>query len=426
MSAPARATEPPADNSAHLVDVLPQAANKRLALRVTKDALRQIRAGHPWIYDDSITRHPDGAAEPGDLAVVFDDDRKFRAIGLWDPYSPIRVKVLHQGRPETIDRAFFARRIGDALDLRLSLMAEGHTTGHRLINGENDQLPGFIVDRYDTTLVVKLYTSAWFPHLATLLDLLIGIDVFDVERVVLRLSRTVERQPSFGLADGDTIFGDPPSGDIVFAENGLLFGADVVRGQKTGHFFDQRDNRLATQHEATGDVLDVFSSTGGFSVYAAAGGADSVVSVDSNQQSLDAAERNMARNGLDELTRHTTICDDAFEVLAEYGRTGRKFDVVVIDPPSFAQKQADIDSALHAYRRLTRAGVALVHDGGLFVQASCSSRVAGDAFYQATRQAAEQVGVALTQQRQTGHALDHPIGFAHGGYLKALFARVQR
>ncbi len=409
----------------HDLSGLPKPPEKRLALRVTKDALRHIKAGHPWIYGESITKGGQDA-EAGDLAVIFDDERRFRAIGLWDPDSPIRIKILHHGKPLSIDREFFAERISAAIDHRLSLISDESTTGHRLINGENDFLPGFIVDRYDTTLVIKLYSTAWFPHLTTLLDLLCEIDVFSVERVVLRLSRSVESCHTFGLQDGQTIVGEAPNEDIVFLENGLLFGADVVRGQKTGHFFDQRDNRLAVQHESTGDVLDLFSSTGGFSVYAAAGGADSVISVDVNQPSLDAAHRNMERNGLHDLTRYNTLCDDAFEVLSEFGRTGRRFDVVVIDPPSFAQKQVDIDSALHAYRRLTQRGLGLVRNGGLFVQASCSSRVSTDEFYGAIQDVAHHADVSLTQQRRTGHALDHPIGFPQGGYLKALFARVQR
>lgn len=427
MSESSRATNPSsAERTVHTALAgLPNPHDKRHALRVTKDALRHIRSGHPWIYNESITKGGQDA-ETGDLAVIFDDDRKFRAIGFWDADSPIRVKILHEGKPQSVDREFFALRIADAIDHRLPLLSTGDTTGHRLLSGENDKLPGFVVDRYDSTLVIKLYSAAWFPHLTTMVDLLCAIDIFAVDRVVLRLSRTVEQGETFGLQDGQTIFGDPPTEEIVFLENGLLFGADVVRGQKTGHFFDQRDNRLAVQHEATGDVLDVFSSTGGFSVYAAAGGAESVVSVDTNQPSLDAAESNMARNELDELTRYSTVCDDAFDVLSEFGRMGRRFDVVIIDPPSFAQKQADIDAALHAYRRLTTRGLALVHDGGLFVQASCSSRVSTDEFYESIHYAAKQAGVSLTDQRRTGHAIDHPIGFAQGGYLKALFARVQR
>lgn len=406
---------------------LPAAHEKRLALRVTKDALRQIRGGHPWVFGNSILKGDDG--QPGDLAVIFDDNRKFAAIGLYDPASPMAVKLLHVGKPLSIDADFFVDRVAAAIDVRAPLMDGTETTGHRLIHGENDGLPGFVVDRYDTTLVIKLYSAAWFPHLMSLIDALQELGATPdaaVERIVLRLSRNVARGNCFGLNDGQTIFGSPPDTDIEFVENGLRFGADVVAGQKTGHFFDQRDNRLAVQHETKGDVLDVFSSTGGFSVYAAAGGAATVTSVDINQPSLDAAEANMSRNGLQEMVRHTTICGDAFSVLSDFASDGRKFDVVVIDPPSFAQKNSDIDAALHAYRRLTTRGLALVRNGGLFVQASCSSRVSTDEFYGAIHDAADQAGVQLLDQRRAGHALDHPIGFVYGGYLKALFARVQR
>ena len=134
-------------------------------MRITPDALRRVRAGHPWVYDRSIVSVAREGA-PGDLAVVFDDDRRFAAIGLWDPTSPIRLKVLHHGRPTTVDRAFWRERLTAAIARRTPIVERGDTTGYRVVNGENDAMPGFILDRYDRTLVAKVYTAAWIPHLA--------------------------------------------------------------------------------------------------------------------------------------------------------------------------------------------------------------------------------------------------------------------
>jgi 23S rRNA (cytosine1962-C5)-methyltransferase len=404
-----------------------------IAVRVTPDALRQIRRGSPWLYDGSITSakfggsRPDGA--PGDLAVVFDDDRSFAAIGLWDPTSPIRVKVLHRGRPVTIDRAFWRTRLATALDQRSGLTADPDTTGYRLVHGENDGLPGFVADRYDTTIVVKLYTPAWFPHLGAVVGEL--VDLTGAERVVLRLSRSVAAgkphggDDDDGFGDGDVLFGPPLDGPVRFRERGLVMEADVAAGQKTGHFLDQRDNRLLVRGMADGkSVLDVFASTGGFALAAAAGGARRVHLVDVAAPALAAARRNLDHN---QHLRAVRDCDvrmttgDAFEVLAALAQAGELYDIVIVDPPSFAQNQAAVERALRAYRRLTHLALGVLSPGGTLVQCSCSSRVTADEFFDAVHAAARYAGRPLQELRRTAHAVDHPIGFEHGAYLKAVF-----
>lgn len=406
---------------------LPAAGERRLAVRVTADALRQIRGGSPWVYDGSITTAShDGS--PGDLAVVFDDRRNFAGIGLWDPASPIRIKMLHQGRPATIDRDWWRHRIGSAIERREVLVAGGSTTGYRCVHGENDGLPGLVVDRYADTLVVKLYSPIWFPHLANVVDVL--VDLIGAERVVLRLSRHVAAGETFGLSDGATIVGDAPNGPVLFRERGLVFEADVVHGNKTGHFLDQRDNRALVRGMASGaSVLDVFSSTGGFSLAAAAGGARSVHLIDQAAPALAAAERNFAHNAR---RREVHDCEveytaaDAFQALADLARRRRFFDLVIIDPPSFASSQASVERALAAYRKLTHLGLQVVEHGGTIVQASCSSRVTTDEFTQAVIAAAEYAGAKITETRRTGHAVDHPVGFEFGAYLKAIYFTVER
>ena len=408
------------------LDQLPTVGDRRLAVRVTADALRQIRGGSPWLYDGSITSAShDGAA--GDLAVVFDDDRKFAAIGLWDPTSPIRVKMLHTGKPTTIDAHWWRERLSTALDQRSVLADEADTTGYRCVNGENDGLPGLIVDRYGDTLVVKLYTPAWFPHLRTVVDVLSTL--LGPARVVLRLSRGVANGETFGLSDGDTIVGEAPNQPVFFRERALTLEADVVHGQKTGHFLDQRDNRALVRGMAAGaDVLDVFASTGGFSVSAAAGGAKSVHLVDQSEPALATARRNLEHNHrISEVRRcavHTTT-GDAFQVLADLAKKDELFDIVILDPPTFASNQAAVPRALAAYARLTRLGLAVVKRGGTLIQASCSSRVTADEFAETVHTAAASAGADVLETRRTGHAVDHPIGFEFGAYLKAVFLEVR-
>ncbi len=404
---------------------LPKPADKRLAVRVTADALRQLRGRHPWVYDESITSvSHDGAA--GDLAVIFDADRKFAAIGLWDPTSPIRVRVLHVGGPQQIDAAWWRQRLSSALQRRNSLLASGETTGFRWVNGESDGLPGLIVDRYADVAVLKVYTPAWLPHLS---DVVTAIEqVGHPSSLVLRLARALRGGPLFGLAEGDALLGTAPTEPVMFLENGLWFEADVVRGQKTGHFLDQRENRERVRQRARGaDVLDMFASTGGFSVYAAAGGARSVTSVDLSAPTLAAAARNMAHNhGIADLDacNATRIVGDAYDTMDQLVGQQRQFDIVVVDPPSFAHRQADVDRALQAYAKLTERAVRLVQPHGLLVQASCSSRVTEDAFMATVRAAAQRAGADLADVNVTGHASDHPVTFPQGRYLKAVFARV--
>ena len=243
---------------------------------------------------------------------------------------------------------------------------------------------------------------------------------------MLRTSRGVRRDAP-GL-DGVALAGDLPGAPVAFVEHGLSFEADVVRGQKTGHFLDQRDNRVRVGRLADGTrVLDVFSCTGGFSVHAAAGGAVEVTSVDQSSHALATARRNMAANdgrALVRTCRHDVVTGDAFAVMEDLARQGRRFDLVVVDPPSFASRQASVPSALHGYGRLAGLAVRLVEPGGTLVQASCSSRVSAEDLEEAIQRAARAAGRPLDVFERTGQPLDHPITFPEGAYLKAVLAAV--
>jgi 23S rRNA (cytosine1962-C5)-methyltransferase len=209
-----------------------------LRLRVTTAAESMLRGGHPWLFANSV-REQNRDGETGELAVIFDRKDRFLAVGLFDSDSPIRVRILHAGKPCAIDSDWWRKRAADAVNRREGLF-DSMTTGYRLINGESDGWPGLVLDRYGDTLVLKIYSAAWLPRLEETAGFLAKNT-----RLVLRLSRNIQKYAAerFGLADGRILRGPPVEGPVLFLENGLRFEADVLRGQKTGFFLDQRDNR---------------------------------------------------------------------------------------------------------------------------------------------------------------------------------------
>ncbi len=404
-------------------DTSTAAASRRLAVRVSKDALRQVRGGHPWIYADSITsiKQP---GQTGDLAVVFDDDNRFAAIGLYDADSPIAIRVLHTGKPATIDAVWFARRLDQALERRRFLLDDPGTDGYRCVHGENDGLPGLVVDRYAATLVVKLDTAAWLPYLPAIVPLL--EERIEPDHIVRRASRTVAGDTLGATVIGGRRADEPLVEPVLFTECGLTFEAHVLSGQKTGHFLDQRANRQRVGELANGaDVLDVFCCTGGFTVHAAAGGARSVHSVDLSPGAIETVAANLAHNAGRRAVREcraTSTVGDAFRVMEKL--QGKRYGIVVVDPPSFAHKQADVDRAIRAYTKLTSTALPLVDRGGVLVQSSCSSRVDAHAFEATVLGMVRKSGRTVRSVERTGHAVDHPIGFPEGAYLKTLFVHL--
>ena len=403
---------------------VPEPSEKRIALRVSPAGERAIRSGHPWLFEKAI-RQQSHDGRSGDLAVIFDRKGRFVAIGLYAPASPIRVRILAQGQPTAIDADWFLHKLETAAEQRLPLL-QNSTTGYRLIHGENDGLPGLVIDRYDETCVLKLYTTAWVPYLRELLRGLTAVT--QPQRVVLRLSRFVQSQTDalFGLNDGQLLLGKPLKNGVRFLENGLTFEADVVRGQKTGFFLDQRDNRAQVEKLAAGKrVLNVFAYTGGFSLYAARGGAKEVVSLDISQPALANAMRNFKLNQAHEAVAaatHELLVGDAFLTMKQLIANRRRFEMVIIDPPAFAKRKEEVERAVAAYGRLVRLGLHLLKPGGIFVMASCSSRVSAAEFFDLVHKTALGVGRPLQEIERTSHALDHPIAFPEGAYLKCLFA----
>ncbi len=396
----------------------------RLRLRITSAAENYIRSGHPWVFADSVReQNRDGTS--GELAVIYDRKDKFLAAGLFDPDSPIRVRVLHAGKPQALDAAWWTARL-DATVRRRDGLFEARTNGYRLINGESDGWPGLVLDRYDATLVLKLYTAAWLPRLDDIVVLI--RERLQPERIVLRLSRNIQRAAERfggGKRDGEILCGPGLTEAVVFLENGIRFEADVLRGQKTGFFLDQRENRRAAGELARGrEVLNAFSFSGGFSLYAARGGAKSVTDLDLSPHALAAAQRNFQLNSADPAIAsccHECVQADAFNWLA--GGDARKYGLIVLDPPSLAKREAERAGAIRAYGRLTESGICRLTGDGLLLACSCSAHVSAEEFFGAVRRAAVNSGRRFAELKTTRHAPDHPATFKEADYLKGIFLK---
>ncbi len=381
-----------------------------------------LRSGHPWLFAESI-RSQNRAGTLGELAVVYDRKDRFLAAGLFDPDSPIRLRVLHAGKPQTIDREWWLARIEATVNRRNGLFDQ-ETTGFRWINGENDGWPGLVLDRYEETLVLKVYTAAWLPRL----DEVVGYfaERLRPERIVLRLSRNIQKVAgeSFGRTDASVLRGPPVNGTVIFRETGLRFEADVLRGQKTGFFLDQRENRRRVESLAQDrDVLNAFSFSGGFSLYAARGGARSATDLDISAHALAASRRNFALNGTNTAVvscRHELIQADVFEWLEN---AKRKFDLIILDPPSLAKRESERVGAVRAYEKLAGFGINLLTRGGILIACSCSAHVTANEFFGAVRGAAVQSRRKFEEMQTTRHAPDHPVTFVEGEYLKAIYLR---
>lgn len=390
-----------------------------VSVQVTPAAEKSIKKGHPWVYADAVLK-TSREAGAGDIAAIFSAKREFIGLGLYDPTSPIRIRILSTKPKTTIDEAWLKTAMQNSISKRQHLIDDKLTDGFRLIHGENDGLPGLVADIYRNVLVIKLDTTAWMPHLE--LICMVFRELISPLTIILRLSRTVA--PQYGYSDGCLLYGEPVGGAVIFSENGILFEADPVKGQKTGFFLDQRDNRARAGKLAKGrDVLNIFAYNGGFSLYAAKGGAKSVISLDIAPQALEAAKRNFALNP-DLTCLHETLCADAFEAMKQLADKGRKFGMVIVDPPSFARKRADVPNALAAYEKLTKLAVNLTSKDGILICASCSARVGADDFFETVLKTVKRSGRCFKETERTRNAPDHPVGFNEGAYLKCIYLKI--
>lgn len=391
------------------------------ALELKKDLARHLRAGHPWVFRKAIEKAPKGL--PAGAVVDVVEGGRFVARGYYDPRSAITVRILTREAAEEIDAAFWRRRVARALALRRELLRD--TTGYRMVHGESDGLPGVVADRYDRFAVLKLYSAGLTPHRGAIVEALRAVAA-DLEGVYGRDEIPHDEEDDGAAPQGRALWGAEPPERIAYAEHGMTLLVDVRRGQKTGTFLDQRENRALVRALAAGrgDALNLFSYTGGFSVAAALGGARHVVSVDVDRDAIALARENFRANGLD-AADHAFAAEDAFDLLARYKRDGRRFDLVVCDPPAFAKSQRAVEGAIAGYASLNRAALAVLAPGGLLVTASCSARVSAEEFFDAVKEAAFKARVELQLVDERRQPPDHPVSpqFREGRYLKCLVFR---
>jgi 23S rRNA (cytosine1962-C5)-methyltransferase len=389
----------------------------RLRLTLYPRAGSAVRSGHPWVYNESI-KAQNREGETGELAVIYDKRDRFMAVGLYEAESPIRLRILHCGKPANIDRDWWLEKARECLAKRAGPIINARTNGARMINGESEGFPGIVADRYAETLVVKVYAASWLARWDELEEVL--REVFEPRYLVLRMSRNVAQvAEKYGLEEG--FRGDPGEETVEFLENGIRFEAAVLRGQKTGFFLDQRDNRARVEELARGrKVLNVFSFSGGFSLYAARGGAASVTDIDISSHALESAARNMVLNSDDaEIAKagHRGVQADAFRWMDE---NRENFDLIITDPPTLAKREAEKEGALRAYRHLNSSAISYLNPGGVLLAASCSAHVSKQEFFGMLEELARQSGRPYKELWRSGHAADHPADFREAEYLKAI------
>lgn len=391
---------------------------RTLAVKLHPKAEKLIKKGHPWVFSDSIEKiNKEGNA--GDVAILFDQrQNKVFGIGLYDPDSPIRIKMIHHDGSAKIDEDFFERKISTALELRKTLLK--NTNAFRLLYGENDGFPGLVVDVYDKVGVLKLYSPVWFPYLGMIIPKI--VEFRKLKALILRLSRNLQKN-DFGFSEGSILFGELEDSNLEFHEYGVKFQTDVIAGHKTGFFLDHQQNRHRIgQLSKNKSVLDVFSYSGGFSVHALAGGAREVTSIDFSSHALELAKTNASLNI--HHGKHETLVGDAFVILRDLIRQKMKFDIVVIDPPSFAKSSTEVEIAKKKYAELAELGVQLTSKGGIFLLASCSSRVTTEEFYEIHKALFKKLKVNYETINYTAHDIDHPVTFEEGAYLKSAYYRI--
>ena len=375
---------------------------------------------HPWVFSGAIDRLDDGIEE-GDTVRVLSNNGHFIGIGHYQVGS-IAVRILSFDEVD-IDADFWIQRLQSALDVRLclGLLREDNNT-FRLVHGEGDYVPGLIIDCYGDTAVMQAHSVGVHRDREDICKALLVVAGDFIHHVYYKSETTLPFKAGLGQEDGFLYGG---SDENTAVENGLRFHVDWLRGQKTGFFVDQRENRSLLEFYARGrSVLNMFCYTGGFSVYAMRGGARSVHSVDSSAKAIELTRQNVALNFPGD-GRHEAFCDDAFKYLDN--RDKGPYDLVILDPPAFAKHRAALHNALKGYIRLNVKGLELIAKGGILFTFSCSQVVSKDHFRNAVFTAAAQAGRRVRILHQLHQPADHPINVFHpeGEYLKGLVLYVE-
>jgi 23S rRNA (cytosine1962-C5)-methyltransferase len=387
-------------------------------LRLSKGRESSLLRHHPWVFSGAISGMSATPAS-GETVRIVDQQGKFVATAGYSPSSQIRARVWSFVEAETIDEAFFARRLKAAVDRRKNLLADPARTGCRVVYGEADDIPGLIVDRYGDYLVCQFLfagTERWKSVILEQLQKLLPC-----KGIYERSEASVRAREGLAPEQG-VLWGEHPPEIVEINENNRLYGMSILRGHKTGFYLDQYDNRELVRNLSAGlEVLNCFAYTGGFGIAALQGGAAHVSNVDSSAASLELAAANFHRNGFTS-EQFANITANAFELLREYKQSGRRFDLVVLDPPKFAETKAQFKRAARAYKDIAMQGAALLRPGGLLVTFSCSGAIDLPLFQKITADAVLDAGRHGRILHYMHQAADHPIGlpFPESLYLKGL------
>ena len=381
-----------------------------------KKIAQRIANGHPWIFGNEVEKI-EGDVEPGSIVEVYYNDNKFCGRGYINPKSQILVRLLTR-KKEEINEQFFYDKILASWKYRQQI---GYVENCRLIFGEADEMPALIIDKFNDYFVIQtlsLGMDAWkFAIINALQKIFNPKGIFERNDVPVRELEGLPQQKGFLSAPFNT--------NIIINENGLKFYVDVEQGQKTGYFLDQQDNRKAIQHIVKdADVLGAFTYTGTFEIHAAHYGAKSVLGLDISASAVEQANKNAALNGLEKVVKFEAL--NAFDVLKNWSKEGKQYDVVMLDPPAFTKSRETILKAITGYKEINLRGMKLIRNGGFLVTSSCTNLVTPEMFLHTIEMAAKDARKKLKQVVFNAQAADHPIvwGMENTNYLKFLIVQV--
>lgn len=377
---------------------------------------QRIALGHPWIFNNEVEKIV-GPVTAGDIVEVYYSDEQFAGRGYINPASQIIVRLLTR-KKEDVNADFFLLKIKEAWSYRQKM---GYTENCRLIFGEADGLPALIIDKFNDYFVIQtlaLGMDMWKPAIVDALN-----SVFSPKGIYERNDVPVRELE--GLPQIKDYLSAPFPTEITINENGLQFYVNIETGQKTGYFLDQQDNRRAIQHIVKGaDVLGAFTYTGTFEIHAAKYGAKSVLGIDISENAVAQANKNAALNKLDHIVKFEAM--NAFDVLKAWGKEGRKYDVVMLDPPAFTKSRSNIEKAITGYKEINLRGMKLIKNGGFLVTSSCTNLVSPELFLETINMAAKDARKRIRQVTFQTQSSDHPIiwGMENTHYLKFLIVEV--
>jgi 23S rRNA (cytosine1962-C5)-methyltransferase len=370
-------------------------------LTLRKNEERRLHAGHQWIFSNELVDVPKHIPA-GEVVALYSHSNRFLGIGFFNPHSLISFRLLSEVQQE-VSQAFFEARLQQAYNLRKKLYPESRTNAFRLIHAESDRLSGLIIDKFDSVFSVQTFSAGMEKHLPNICNALKSL--FSPKAIVIR--NESELRLMEGLSQYKRVEFGSLNGTVEIYDEDLFYEVDVLNGHKTGFFLDQRENRKAIRPFAqNADVLDVFTSDGGFALNACKAQAKSVLAIDASDDALARTTRNAERNGFSQLQ---TLKADAFNVLEEFVKEKRQYNLVMLDPPSLTKSKKTVATALQAYRKLNRLGISLVKPGGFFATSSCSHHIGESEFFETVQKASNDAKRECVLLQKSSQAPDHPV-----------------